>query len=230
MSEAHCAATSKVAATPSAHAEGDPRARRAIVDVAEPAPALLADGRDEPGQDRILVEDDPKRIADNASCSSIDNVGSRPEARRKRQFHLACGQQRDVSRPDRAVARVRARGDAIAPTFEVDLSQPFPAKPVFIRAIRDQQQVDIRGSMRIAPRPRSYERHGARVFAFQAPIGDRVNYGSNICGFHRVPDRHGSDLDDTLPTSVGCQDVPVQVARPTVPGQRSNFLARFEPF
>jgi hypothetical protein len=56
-----------------------------------------------------------------------------------------------------------------------------------------------------------------------APIGDGVNYGSNICGFHGVPDRHGSDLDDKLPTSVGCQDVPLHVARSTVLGQRSSF-------
>jgi hypothetical protein len=45
---------------------------------------------------------------DDGARSSIDWVYSCPRALRKRQLHLPSGQQRDVSRPDNAVAFILA--------------------------------------------------------------------------------------------------------------------------
>jgi hypothetical protein len=73
-------------------------------------------------------------------------------------------------------------------TFEVNLSKPFLAMPIFIRAIRDQQQVDIRPLMRIASGPRSDQSQGASIFTMKRPIGDCTHYSIDIGGFHRFQD------------------------------------------
>jgi hypothetical protein len=97
----------------------------------------------EPSQNPSLVEDDSKRILDHVSRSTVNRVCFRPGALSKRQFHFCRRQQIDVLRPNDSVDRAPARLEAIARASEVNLSQPFPTTPIFMRTVREQQQVNI---------------------------------------------------------------------------------------
>jgi hypothetical protein len=62
-------------------------------------------------------------------------------------------------------------------------SWPDSLTTVFIRQIREQQQVCVATLVRIASRPRSNENHGANVFSTHGPISNCTYYGAGIGGF-----------------------------------------------
>ncbi len=136
----------------------------------------------------------------DASRSTIDRVCSRPRALSKCQFHFCRRQQTDVSRPNNPVDCAAAHLKPIARACEVNLGQPSPATSIFMRSIREQQQINIRKSTRIASCPRSCEAHGADVVTFKGPAGNCAYYGIDFGGLHQFKSGTGQQVLLLSPT------------------------------